>query len=303
MTRTTAQNDRLSTETADLGRGAAGLCTSNGAPTSLDDNSLADDLSDASLEAEYGYYVELSSARDVGDLRRKIDAAVKRLGFSDYAFVRLANLEDSGELNSFVPGLVNAYYGGGLYEYDLALRHAKAQTTPVFRSMIDEYVSKANFDCEHTRCMHEARKLNKSFGYYDCYNVPSKAMNGNGHVQLSIAQRGILPVDFKKNVRECYMDLELLCEAIDFVSTRKFPGQLLGPEKQEARVVSINPRPLLVLDMLANNDLNITQVADELGINVVTANRHLQAVRKAFGVKTNYAAIRQAILNKLIEYK
>lgn len=290
VTKATAQSDQLSTQMADLGHGMA-------------EKPLDDDLSDASLAAEYGYYVELSSAKDIGDFKQKIDDAVKRLGFSEYAFVRLASSEDSGELISVTPELLDAYYKEGLYEYDLALQHASEHTRPIFRSAINEYVFQAPFNCEHTRCMREADELNKSFGYYDFYNVPAKAQNGNGHVLLSVTHRGMNPAELKRKVQECYSDLELLCDAIDFVSTRKFPGELLGDEKCEARVITINPRPLLVLDMLANSDLNITQVAGELGINVVTANRHLQAVRKAFGVRTNYAAIRQGILNKLIEYK
>ena len=151
--------------------------------------------------------------------------------------------------------------------------------------------------------MREINDLNKSFGCYDFYHVPAKAKNGNGHVLLSVTRRGLTPTQFKRVVQQCTSDLELLCDAIDFVSTRKFPDELLKDDMPEAHVITINPRPLQVLDMLANNDLNITQVAGELGINVVTANRHLHAARKAFGVKTNNAAIRQGILNELIEYR
>ena len=104
-------------------------------------------------------------------------------------------------------------------------------------------------------------------------------------------------------MKERYADLQLLCDAIDRRVYRKFPSELLGDERLLPRAITINPRPLEVLEMLANNDMNITQVAGALGINVVTANRHLQAARRAYGVKTNYAAIRQAILNKLIVYK
>ena len=298
MTKATAQSDPHSAQMADLGHGTADLCGSTAAPSSLDDN-----LSEPNLEAAYGYYLELSSAKDVGEFRQKIDAVINRLGFSEYAFVRLASLEDSEELISVTPDLIDAYYKEGFHEYDLALRYANEHARPVFRSTINEYVFQAPFNCDHTRCMREIDELNKSFGYYDFYNIPAKAKNGNGHVLLSVTRRGLTPVQLKCKVEECYSDLQLLCDAIDFVSIRKFPGELLGGEKQKARIITINPRPLLVLDMLANNDLNITQVAEKLGINVVTANRHLQVVRKAFGVKTNYAAIRQAILNKLIEYK
>ncbi len=298
MKKATARNNRLLSQTADASDKVTNLHDPTARPGPRENNP-----SDEHLISEYGYYVELSSARDIGEFKRKIDNAVKRLGFSEYAFVRLENTEDPGELISVTSDLTAAYYKAGLHEFDLALKHAYEHAQPVFRSTINEYIFQAPFNCEYTRCMHEADKLNRSFGYYDFYNIPSKAMNGSGHVLLSVTHRGLPPTALKRKVRDCYSDLQLLCDAIDFVSTRKFPDELLCEKKEDAHVIAINPRPLLVLDMLANSDLNITQVAAKLGINVVTANRHLQAARKAFGVKTNHAAIRQGILHKLIEYK
>lgn len=260
--------------------------------------------SDARLDNEYGYYFELSSANDVGDFKRRIENIVKRLGFGDYAFVRLATPEGSRELISITRDLIEAYDNTGLYEYDLVLQHSIEHTQPVFRSTINEHIAQAPVAYgEYTRCMHGINELNKSFGYFDYYTVPIKAKNGNGHVALSVTRRGQSPTELKRRIQQCVSDLQLLCEAIDFVSTRKFANDLLGGEDQESRIIKINPRPLEVLDMLANNDLNITEVAAEIGINPVTANRHLQAARKAFGVRTNHAAIKQGILNKLIEYK
>ncbi len=260
--------------------------------------------SDAMLSSEYGYYFELSSATDVGDFKRRIDNIVKRLGFGDYAFVRLASVEDSRELISITPDLITTYDAAGLWEYDLALKHSIDDTRPIFRSAINEHVFQSPVELgEYSRCMHEANELNKSFGYYDFYNTPIEARNGNGHVVLAVTLKGLSPTVLKRKVQQCMSDLQLLCEAIDFVSTRKFADELLGREDQESRIIKINSRPLEVLDMLANKDLNITEVAAEMGISKNTANRHLHAARKAFGVRTNYAAIKKSILNRLIEYK
>ncbi len=263
-----------------------------------------DSPSDARLNTEYGYYFELASADDVGDFKRRIENIVKRLGFGDYAFVRLAAVEHSRELISITRDLIKSYDDAGLWEYDLALQHSIDHTQPIFRSTINEHVFQSPVEFgEYTRCMRDTYELDKSFGYYDFYNVPIEARNGNGHVVLAVTRRGSSPTELKRRVQQCVSDLQLLCEAIDFVSTRKFPGDLLGREEQESRIIKINPRPLEVLNMLANNDLNITEVAAKMGINKVTANRHLHAARKAFGVRTNYAAIKQGILSKLIEYK
>lgn len=294
-----ARNAQVSQQVADLEktkRPTSGSATAN---TTQDEAP-----SDASIDNTYGYYFELSSAKDVRDFKRRIENIVKRLGFGDYAFVRLATADGSRELISITADLIEAYDEAELYEYDMALMHAAEQTQAVFRSEINEYIFQAPVACgEYTRCMHEINELNKSFGYFDYYTIPIKASNGNGNVSLSLTRRGLSPIELKRRVQQCVSDLQLLCEAIDFVSTRRFANELLGPKDQESRIIKINPRPLEVLSILANNDLNITEVASQMGINAVTANRHLQAARKAFGVRTNYAAIKQGILNKLIEYK
>jgi DNA-binding CsgD family transcriptional regulator len=95
----------------------------------------------------------------------------------------------------------------------------------------------------------------------------------------------------------------VLCEAIDFVASRKFASILLSTSAEDTANIVINPRPLKVLDTLANNDFNIAQVAEYLCISTVTANKHLEAARRAFGAKTNYYAIKQAVLNGLIDYR
>ena len=265
---------------------------------------FVDAISDAELDNEYGYYFELSSSKDLYDFKRRIENIVRRLGFGEYAFVRLTDYEHSRELISITHDLIDAYDRAGLYEHDPVLQHAMERTDPVFRSTMNEYIFQAPFALpDLTRCLRKSDELNRHFGYYDFYNVPIKARNGNGNVLLSVTRRGLSPTQLKRKVQQCVTDLRLLCEAIDFVATRKFPEELLPPKGREDRIIKITPRPLMVLDMLANSDLNITKVAAKLGINVVTANRHLQAARKAFGVKTNHAAIKEGIKNELIRYK
>ena len=299
LTKTTVKDDEFSTQPVDIGHKIAGLYRSN-----TTKRPSVDEVTDDSLTAEYSFYVELSSAKDVKDFKRKIGTAVKRLGFSEYAFIRLNGLVDAELLISVDPTLVTTYFNHGLHEADLVLQHAcEDNIQPFFRSVVNEHVFQIPCSCPLTRCMRAADKLNRTYGYYDYYNIPAKAKNGLGQVLFSVTERGAAPSVLKRKVKEHYVDLQLLGDAIDFVSTRKFPGELLGDEQLQPHAIKINPRPLEVLEMLANHDLNATQVAERLDITVVTANRHLQAARKAFGVRTTYAALKQAFLNKLIVYK
>ena len=154
-----------------------------------------------------------------------------------------------------------------------------------------------------TRMMRAINKLNRSHGYYDFYNSFANAKNGNGNVMLSVTNRGCNSVRLREIVKGSESTLQVLCEAIDFVASRKFSEALLGTNFESTTNIAINPRPLKVLDALANNDFNISQVAEHLCISTVTANKHLETARRAFGAKTNYYAIKQAILNGLIDYK
>ena len=57
-----------------------------------------------------------------------------------------------------------------------------------------------------------------------------------------------------------------------------------------------------MLTTLADNDLTLPQVAERLGTSEANVVRHLEAAKRAFGVKTNHAAIKQAVQAGLIAY-
>ena len=152
------------------------------------------EVSDDNLTAEYSFYVELSSAKDVRGFKRKIGTAVERLGFSEYAFVRLNGLVDAELLISVDPTLVKTYFNHGLHEADLVLQHAcEENIQPFFRSVVNEYVFKIPCSCPKTRCMRAADKLNRNYGYFDYYNIPAKAKKVRGQVLFSVTERGRPP--------------------------------------------------------------------------------------------------------------
>ncbi len=251
---------------------------------------------------EFGYYAELAVSKDVLDFKTRIGAIVKRLGFSDFAFVRLASRDaDFSMLMSTPKTLLDSYYQEGLYENDMMFSYAKTKISPIFRSTLDNYLGQSPVDTNMTRTMKEIYKLNKSLGYYDFFHIPSEALDGDGKVMFSVTLRGCSPLEFKCRIQGCESTLRLLSEAIDLVATRKFAHIFLGAQKKP--IIRVTPKPLLVLETLANNDLTVAQVADRLNISPVTVSKHLEAARKALGVKTNHAAIKKAFVNELIAYK
>mgnify|MGYP003921138539 FL=1 len=255
-------------------------------------------------EYEFGYYAELSAMKNVFDFRRKILSIVQGLGFSDFAFMRIHCGDIDSRLLLTTPSeMLATYFGENFMKYDMLLPYAEQILNPVYYSQLYSYSDESLFQNETTRAMRAIYDLSKSYGFYDFYNIPIKARNGEGNVLFSVTIRGASPTDLKREVDTCHMALTLLCEAIDFVVTHKFADDLIGEKMSRPLDISINPRPLRVLQTLANNDFNIMQVADHLNISAVTANKHLETARKALGVRTNYSAIKKAILNGLFEYE
>jgi len=254
-------------------------------------------------EYEFGYYVDLSSAKNVDEFRRKIHAIVQSFGFSDFSFVRMHCGDIDSKLLVTGPSeMLSAYFDQNFMKYDMILPYTEQSLEPIYLSDIREYANNSPFETEITRGMKSIYELNKSYGFYDYYNIPIKALNGEGNVLFSVTIRGYSPTEIKRAVDESKIALLLLCEAIDFVVTHKFSDDLIGDRMATPEGITINPRPLRVLQALANNDFNIMQVADHLNISAVTANKHLETARKALAVRTNYAAIKKAILNGLISY-
>jgi len=257
-----------------------------------------------SSEVEFGYYADLSEARTVEEFEEKIGRSIRELGFDEFSYFRATGGSgDPQRLVTISQDMIKNYYSEQFYLHDLILPYATTNTQPIFQSTFHSYIDKAPFDIEITRRMKAIYSLNKAYGYYDYYNCLSKATNGNGNVMLSVTSRGYTPIKLKELVAGCESTLKILCEAIDFVASRKFSEVLVGSSAKDTANIAINPRPLRALETLANNDFNIAQVAEHLSISSVTANKHLETARRAFGAKTNYFAIKQAVLNGLIDYR
>ncbi|MBN4055327.1 ArsR family transcriptional regulator [bacterium AH-315-K03] len=248
-------------------------------------------------EAVFRSYSELTKARNLGELNQQITHSLKLLGFSDYMYTQLVRADiHQPALCTISTELIRTYFDCNLFMYDMSVQKALNAPLPFFRSTIHDFVFNAPFTSDMTICMDRIYALNKHYGYYDYYHIPIKSERSNDPVMLTVTQRGTSPIGLKHNVTGHEPALTLLCESIDLVLTRHFPTLCYSGRK----CTSINPKPLRVLEALANNDLTIEQVADKLKISVVTANQHLKTVRNALNTKTNYAAIKRAVVEKLI---
>ena len=251
-----------------------------------------------------GDAIALSSAVDINDLMRRIASTIEKLGFTDYSFIYPVSAGIQAEWFTSLPEeLVHCYCVERLYQQDLLLEYAATNTETIFLSELHGGVAQVNLEIGLTRSMRHIYEIYKSFGFYESYNIPLPSASGVGQVMFSVAMRGSAPSVLQQRVFRSKDLLQVLAKAIDSVVYQNFSNLFLRDSDRPANSVTINDKPLRVLDALANNDANIGQVADKLCISVVTANKHLETARKAFGAKTNYAAIKKAVLSGLIVYE
>ncbi|MBL4828105.1 MAG: autoinducer binding domain-containing protein [Spongiibacteraceae bacterium] len=253
-------------------------------------------------ENTYSVYCEdLSQARDLASFKRRIINIVNKLGFTDFIYRRI----ESGEryhaaLMTLPDELIRVYNEENFYESDLMIAYAKQNTQPIFTSQVYKYICDAPFETSLTEINRGIEKLNSRFSFFEYYSIPMKAYNGNGNVQLAITQKGMGTVEFQSKIIPYQASFRHLCKAIDYVSTTRFATFVM--EAEESRQVTITPKPLYILSKLANTDITIAELANELCISPITAHQHIAGARKALGVKTNIGAIKKAIKLNLISF-
>jgi DNA-binding CsgD family transcriptional regulator len=246
-------------------------------------------------------FSELGKAADVADFKYQIKKIVNKMGFSDFIFRRI----ESGELyhaalTTMPDELLRVYSEESYYDNDLMVAYVHHNAQPIFTSQVYKYICDAPFETNLTVVNRAIEKLYSRFGFFDFYSISTKAQNGNGNVQLAIADRGLSDNDFQKKIVPYQSAFRQLCRVIDRASTDRFSTQLMAEEERNA--VSITPKPLHILNKLANTDMTIAQLAEQMCISPITAHQHIAGARKALGVKTNIAAIKRAIKLKLIAF-
>lgn len=250
----------------------------------------------------FGYYAELGESNCLNEFKNRIDGAVERLGFNEYTFIDLEkSVCEDARISTFDPELTRIYQDDKLNEHDITLEYARDRTQPVFHSALQHYVAQSPVRNDTVRVMSIIEQRNKSFGYYDFFNTLTTSVSGTGNVMFSVSQRGLNPTELAQKVASCGPALQLLCEAIDYVLNKKF-SDYIEKKQLELPEIVITPKPLRVLETLANYDLTIAQIADKLCIGTVTASKHLETARRALGVKTNHGAIKKAVALGLITY-
>ncbi len=246
---------------------------------------------------------KLKGVRSVGELGKVLADLVNDLGFTDYSFVGLDVPEqDSSPLITIPQNLLTEYFSSGFHEHDMIFPYLQSNTKPVYQSIIHSHFTKVpkEIACINPiRAMLEINNLNCSFGYHDFFNTVFEPYPGSGKTLFTVSIRGLSPDHFHQKVSGKEELLSALGDAVTNLAIQKFPGLFFKSEN----AISISPRRLEILNVLANYDVNIDQAADLLSISRNTASKHLHAARKSLGVRNTNHAIKKAIEFDLIDCK
>lgn len=242
---------------------------------------------------EIEVHVELAKAKDLREFIQKITKIVRSFGFSDFSFVRMQQMRQP-ELSLWTtPAEIPQYYADEeIWQHDFMLQYAVENTRPIYQSVIDTYIDTAPFETITIKKNKQIQAFVKEIGFLDYYNIPIRSANRNGNVLLSVTTRFMDSLRFRCQVQKVKDKLESLCRAIDAVGISRFPESFLN--SSESATLFMGAKPLLLLRLIGNEDLTLTQAAEKMNISLKTANKHIANAREALGARTTQGAVAKA---------
>ena len=225
------------------------------------------------------------------------------LGFTDYAILKLASGCRNGVtdiLTTLPDQYIQQYPVTWRINADPFMEYARQNTAPALYSDIHQSLNALPFKVAGLSQVDTVQALYGGFDIEDVLLVPMKVVGCKNTTLMIVMKRGASIAAMRMLAETQIPQLQLVASVVAATLGERFLGVPFRSRGVPKPLV--NPKPLNVLMTLANHDYTIGQVADFLHISVVTTNKHLESVRKGLGVKTNYAAIKRALREGLIEY-
>lgn len=242
---------------------------------------------------DYDINRQLSTASTLEMFRTQIRTILGKMGFSHFTFSHLESAAQVEHQLLNVPSeLLEDYRREAFFEADLILEYAKENTSPMYHSRADAFLADLPFETEFFRRNRYLFDMLRSHGFHDYFLMPANAVNGQGKVLFSVTTHDLDPIEFRALVEAQKPMLILLGRAIDRVATRKFSDALYRAVPKTKP--DIQPQLLELLEVLAREDLTLTQAAHWLGRSVPTVNQQIAAIRRAFNVNTTIGALFEA---------
>jgi hypothetical protein len=248
---------------------------------------------------ELKIHQDLKSTKSIIEFDKKIRQYIQACGLADYSYIRCASKDTETQLITTARDMTKVWMDEGLWQYDYMTMYASSNTNPIFQSTIDSFVNKAPFETVDIQKNRLLQENVKAYRYYEYYNIPLKAGNGNGNVLLSVTARDMEPRAFRQRICASRFTLRILARSIDHVGTQLYPEYLL--DSTEPKNLGLKPRAIELLNCLAWDNLSLAEAAEKLCMSMPNANRLVAAVKKAVGATTLPHAMYRAIKSGIVD--
>jgi len=241
-------------------------------------------------------YRYLSHSRSPEELGNRIEKILRALGFSDFIYLRMGRQSDVyATLTSLDATLLDIYFQNGLHRHDVMLRYCLENTSPTLLSSIQEYLFSAPFTTESIEKNRAIRALIERFEYADFYGIPVPHATTDNAL-FAVGAKQVDKIEVQRLVNAARGALSLLGRAIDHIGANRFPRYFLRSKDRSP----LNPRPLLLLTLIATENMTIAEAAHKMGISLHTANKQMAAAKQALGATTQASAVYLAMKEGLI---
>ena len=238
----------------------------------------------------YAFREWLESAGDFSTLKQQVTKELQRLGFTDWSYLRLdVPFSFSKPIGTFQKEH---------YEYDLMYQHLATSKSPVFRSLIKEFIEQSPIETEVMRKNRELLSGYEKLGYHDCIGIPLYFYGKENHAAFSLAAKGDDSKTFKDKVSACKEKLNILIEIFDKVGNDIYPEFFIGIKKNFDHIKY--SKRIRLLEIMVKRDCGIEQAAHALHISRAAADKQLAKLRELLNVSTTHTAVFKALELRLI---
>jgi DNA-binding NarL/FixJ family response regulator len=260
---------------------------------------LDEDISVHTLNNHIGFVKQLSASINPNDLCKRLQKALKTLGFSDFALMNLSQNQDSNFTLSSLPAeLTTCYQKQHVYAYDMALDYLKTGNLKhIDSSVIEKFINNSLIQTHTFDVNREIKALYEKFDFNDIYMMPIKLDRFDSEsmerMMFCIMAKGVSHKKFKKLTKANGDAAYLLGDAAELLHQSKFTDRTPKPK--------IDPRPVRLLVVMAKADVTLSQAADKLSISLHTANKYMAMAKKMLGTRSQANTIYKAVQQGLID--
>ncbi len=252
--------------------------------------------------SESDFCGRLAAARGRGDFKQRVRETIRRLGFSDFGFLRMRDAHDlAGWIFTLPKDILKHYHHNMYHDHEHVWQHLLNKNSPVFCSSLYHRSDTSGYTDHQIKCSQATERLMTAQGYYDAYGIPLESAIGNGYrAVFFVFSKNLSAAKFRRQVTGRKKTLALLDQAIDHVSSHHFPEFYIG--SKSTRQVPMTPASIRVFCEMVRNDWTIRQTAIHLGVHPRSVVHHLAAIKRELGTgsltNATYLAIKKGWFDK-----